>query len=101
MLRSTGHDRFTKPVHGPRRNWLGLSINYRVLGDFMFRRTKLYTGLMLAFGGTAVMTANFAFAQTTAPTPEGQRVEVTGSRIRSLAAESASPLQVLSSEDIA
>jgi len=100
MLRSIGHDRFTKPVRGLRRNWMGLSINYRVLGDFMFRRTKLCTGLMLAFGGTAVMTANLALAQTTPPEGQGQRVEITGSRIATINVEGTSPVTVIGAQDI-
>ena len=44
-----------------------------------------------------------AMAQAPAPAPPAanERVEITGSRIRSLSAESASPLQVITAEDIA
>lgn len=66
----------------------------------MFRRTKLCTGLMLAFGGTAMMTANLALAQATAPTSEGQRVEVTGTRIKSIGAVTSSPVQSVNEEEI-
>jgi outer membrane cobalamin receptor len=51
--------------------------------------------LMLAPPGTAL--AQTAPNEATRP----ERVEVTGSRIRSLSAESPSPLQVLNAEDIA
>ena len=44
-----------------------------------------------------------AMAQAPAPAPPAanERVEITGSRIRSLSAESASTLQVITAEDIA
>jgi len=61
----------------------------------MFKPTQLVKGLALAFGGVVVLTSPLpSFAQT------GERVEVTGSRIRSLNADSPSPVQVLTSEDI-
>src|SRR5687768_14083432 len=65
----------------------------------MFRRTKLCTGLMLAFGGTAMMAANLALAQTTTE-PEGQRVEITGSRIKRVDAEGSLPVTTISREEI-
>jgi iron complex outermembrane recepter protein len=55
----------------------------------MFKKTKICAGALLALGALP------AFAQT------GDRVEVTGSRILSLNAESPSPVQVLTAEDIA
>ena len=66
----------------------------------MFKRTKLCSSLMLAFGGTLLLSAAPSLAQQ--PTPQQfERVDITGSRIRSLGAESPSPLQVITSEDIA
>ncbi len=59
----------------------------------MFKKTKICTGVLLALGGSLLLTAPVATAQ--------ERVEVTGSRIRTLNAESASPVQVLTAEDIA
>jgi iron complex outermembrane receptor protein len=59
----------------------------------MFKKTKVCTGVLLAIGAVAVATP--AVAQ------EAQRIEVTGSRILSLGAQSPSPLQVFSAEDIA
>jgi iron complex outermembrane receptor protein len=61
----------------------------------MFRRTKLCTGLLLAFGGTAAMLAtDFAVAQ------EAQRVEITGSMIRRTESETALPVTVLKMDEL-
>ncbi|MES3014451.1 MAG: TonB-dependent receptor [Pseudomonadota bacterium] len=61
----------------------------------MFKRTKLSTSLMIAFSGALIGTGMAVQAQGL------ERVEVTGSRIASPNAESPSPLQVLTAEDIA
>jgi outer membrane receptor protein involved in Fe transport len=58
----------------------------------MFKKSKVCAGVIVALGGVLAIDA---YAQST------ERVEVTGSRIRSLNAESPSPVQVLSAEDIA
>jgi len=60
----------------------------------MFRRTKLCTGLMLAFGGIAVATP--AVAQQ----PATQRVEITGSSIKRVDAEGPLPVQVVTRDEI-
>jgi iron complex outermembrane recepter protein len=60
----------------------------------MFKRTKISTGVLLALGGVLL-------APVAVQAQEAQRIEVTGSRIKSIAADSPSPLQVLTSEDIA
>lgn len=62
----------------------------------MFKRNALATRLALAFGGLALVPM-LAVAQTAAP----QRVEVTGSSIKRVAAEGALPVQVISKEEIA
>jgi iron complex outermembrane recepter protein len=76
-----------------------------VSGVSMFHRTKVSRALLLAFGGGIVLSGAGALAQdAAAPAPAAaapQRVEVTGSRIRSLNADSPSPIQVISAEDIA
>ena len=61
----------------------------------MFKKSKVCSGVLLALGGGLTLAALPAFAQT------AERVEITGSRIRSLAAESPSPLQVIGSAEIA
>jgi iron complex outermembrane recepter protein len=61
----------------------------------MFRRTKVCTGLMLAFGGTLAMSVPPALAQQTL-----ERVEITGSNIRRVQSETASPVQVITRDDI-
>lgn len=65
----------------------------------MFKRTKISSGVLLALGGALLVPAFSTFAQT--PAGSDQRIEITGSRIRSLNADSPSPVQVLTSEDIA
>ena len=47
----------------------------------MFKKTKVCTGVLLALGGGLTLSALPAFAQT------GDRVEITGSRIRTINVE--------------
>lgn len=62
----------------------------------MFKKTKVCSAVLVALSGVAALSSQPAFGQQSlAP------VEVTGSRIRSAGAESPTPLQVLTSEDIA
>jgi len=60
----------------------------------MFKRTKVCTAAMAALGSLLMALPPGAFAQT------AERIEITGSRIRALGAESPSPVQVLTAEDI-
>ncbi|MEO9200401.1 MAG: TonB-dependent receptor [Antricoccus sp.] len=63
------------------------------------RKTKLSKGLMLACGGVLLSAGQSALAQTSsAQTLE--RVEITGSNIRRIANETASPVQTLTRQDI-
>ena len=67
----------------------------------MLKRTVLSRSLLLAFSGTAALYGGQAFAQaTTPPTQELQRVTVTGSNIKRTDTETASPVQVLTRDDI-
>ena len=59
----------------------------------MFKRSRISTAAALAVSGFALL-ATGVYAQ------DGQRVEVTGSRIKRTDTETASPVQVLSREDI-
>ncbi len=59
----------------------------------MFKRTKICTAALAAIGGSLAL-AGSAIAQDT------QRVEITGSSIKRVDAESALPVQVLTSDDI-
>jgi iron complex outermembrane receptor protein len=61
----------------------------------MFKRTRICTGLALAFGSGLFVGVAPALAQDAT-----QRVEVTGSRIISPNAEAPSPLQIITAEDI-
>lgn len=60
----------------------------------MFQRTKLCTSLLIAFGGSMVLGALPVQAQDT------QRIEVTGSRIKRVDAETAAPVTVITRDDI-
>lgn len=62
----------------------------------MFRRTKVCTGALIALGGSLAIGGAPAFGQQ-----QLERVEITGSSIRRIDAESALPVQVLRKEDIA
>lgn len=61
----------------------------------MFKKTKVSRAVFVALGGVTALLAmpSTSFAE--------DRIEVTGSRIRSLNADSPSPVQVLTAEDIA
>lgn len=61
----------------------------------MFKHTKLCTGLVIAFGGLAIA-PGAAMAQDATL----QRVEITGSSIKRVAAEGALPVQVITRADI-
>ena len=65
----------------------------------MFRKTPVVRALAIAFCGTASMMAGQgALAQATSTTLE--RVEITGSNIRRADAETASPVQVITKQEI-
>lgn len=69
----------------------------------MFRKTKLCSSLMLAFGGALALGSVNVFAQQAQTTPSQQdlgRVEVTGTRIRSIDLETAQPILKVTKEDI-
>ncbi len=61
----------------------------------MFKRTKVSKAAALVLSGLAAVAAQPVVAQDT------QRIEITGSAIRRIAAEGALPVQVLKQEDIA
>lgn len=61
----------------------------------MFRKTKVCSGLMLAFGGSLMLGALPAYAQQ-----QLERVEITGSSIKRVTAEGALPVQTFSQADI-
>jgi iron complex outermembrane recepter protein len=61
----------------------------------MFKKTKVCTGLMLAFGGTFGMSAFPVFAQQ-----QLDKVEITGSNIRRVDSESSSAVQTVTREEI-
>jgi len=61
----------------------------------MFKRTKVCTGVLAALGGALLLTSAPAFAQ-----PAAERVEITGSRIKSIGAVSNSPITSVGSAEI-
>ncbi|MEO7852192.1 MAG: TonB-dependent receptor plug domain-containing protein, partial [Rubrivivax sp.] len=62
----------------------------------MFTRTKVCTGLMVAFGGTLALGSLSSYAQQV----QLERVEITGSSIKRIDAETALPVTVLKVEDL-
>ena len=60
----------------------------------MFKKTKVSTGVMVALGSLLLTGSISAMAQTT------ERIEVTGSRIRTLGAVSNSPISSVSAADL-
>ena len=63
----------------------------------MLKKTKLCTGLMVACGGALLSAGQSAMAQTTQSL---ERVEITGSNIRRTDTETASPVQVISKQEL-
>lgn len=63
----------------------------------MHKRTKLTTSLLVAFGGVLLSSAPIALAQDA---QKLERVTVTGSNIKRTDAETASPVQVITREEI-
>ena len=61
----------------------------------MFKKTQLCSGLMLAFGGAVVLSAGPAFGQQ-----QLERVEITGSSIKRIDAETSLPVMVIKREAI-
>jgi len=61
----------------------------------MFKRTKVCTGVLAALGGALLLTSAPAFAQ-----PAAERVEITGSRIRTLGVVSNSPIASVTAAEI-
>ena len=67
----------------------------------MLKRTMLSRSLLIAFSGTAVMAGGAAFAQQADQAPvKLERVEVTGSAIKRIDAETAVPVTILKVEDL-
>lgn len=67
----------------------------------MFRRTVLHQSLQIAFIGTAALCCVEGFAQTAPAQPqELQRVEVTGSNIKRINAETVAPVEVITREQL-
>ncbi|MFL6697128.1 MAG: TonB-dependent receptor [Vitreoscilla sp.] len=62
----------------------------------MFQRTKICSGLLLAFGGGLLSIAPGAFAQDTTV----QRVEITGSSIKRVDAETSVPVTVITADEL-
>ena len=62
----------------------------------MFQRTKICSGLLLAFGGSLLAIAPGAFAQDTTV----QRVEITGSSIKRVDAETSVPVTVITADSL-
>lgn len=60
----------------------------------MFKRTKVCTGALIALGGALLLTSAPVYAQT------AERVEITGSRIRTLGAVSNSPISSVNAEEL-
>lgn len=63
----------------------------------MFKKTKISRGLLLAFGGSLALSALPALAQQAA---QLDRVEITGSAIKRIDAETAVPVTVVKIEDL-
>ena len=61
----------------------------------MFRRNKVYSGLMIAFGGTLALGAAPVFGQQ-----QLERVEITGTAIKRISSEGVAPVEIIKRKDI-
>ncbi|MDP9044837.1 MAG: TonB-dependent receptor [Pseudomonadota bacterium] len=66
----------------------------------MYKKTVLAKSLLLAFGGTTAFFGASAFAQDTTQPQQLQRVEITGSAIKRIDAETSVPVTVIKIEDL-
>ncbi len=66
----------------------------------MLNTTRIVQSLALAFGGAAVLVPSLSVAQAPAPAA-AQRIEITGSAVKRIDAETALPVTIVSREDIA
>ncbi|HEX4235925.1 MAG TPA: TonB-dependent receptor [Caldimonas sp.] len=66
----------------------------------MLKKTKLCTGLMVACGGVLLSAGQTSFAQDSGSAQTLERVTVTGSNIKRTDTETASPVQILTRQDI-
>ena len=64
------------------------------------KKTKLCTGLMVAGGGVLLSAGPSAFAQGQPAVQNLERVEITGSAIKRIDAETAVPVTVIKAEDL-
>src|SRR5688572_22781084 len=87
--------RSTGPVCDLREGLVYRSTFQSLLGDQMFRRSRICSAALIALGGTLSLGGTPAFGQA-----QLERVEITGSSIRRIDAESALPVQVLKRDDI-
>ena len=60
----------------------------------MFKRTQIYSAALATLGGTLLLAASTVSAQSS------ERIEVTGSRIKTIGAVSASPISSIAAEEI-
>src|SRR5674476_1126579 len=67
-----------------------------VFGVAVFKRTKLCTGLVIAFGGLAIAPGTVMAQDSTSL----ERVEITGSAIKRIDAETAVPITVIKFDDL-
>lgn len=66
----------------------------------MFKRTEVSVALAIAFGGALAITALPGMAQQAEPEQKLERVEITGSSLRRVAAETALPVTVIKAEEL-
>jgi len=67
----------------------------------MFKRTEVSTALAIAFGGALAFAAMPGVAQQAEPEQKLERVEITGSSLRRLGAETSQPVTVIKVEELA
>src|SRR5512146_404057 len=96
MFLATRNTRFTSRAEGSaRRGWVYRSTFQCVQGDHMFKRTRLCSAIAAAVGSGL-----FGAGPAAAQDPQLERVEITGSAIKRIDAETAVPVTILKTEDL-
>jgi iron complex outermembrane recepter protein len=87
----------TWAVTGKNNRCIALSSGCNQERSHMFKTTPIHRATVLAFGAALASTPWLAAAQDA---PAAQRIEITGSNIKRIDAETASPVQVISRDEI-
>ena len=75
--------------------WAGLPINFPIGVEYMFKKTRVSTAVLVAIGGSLGLATLPALAQQAV-----ERIEITGSAIKRIDAETVVPVTTFRAEDL-